>query len=208
MPLVAALVLTVLFSAPSPEAIQRAVAGVEEDPGLQTERFHPEPEPRRPTEPPPDLGGLAVLLKALLYTGLAVLVVLVAVAVFRAVRDRSVAAAPRAPPVAPTEDEADLDLKEPLDEASALAAQERYAEAAHALLLKTLGVLAHDENLPRSWTSREILARLELAPAAHEALEALVLTTELSLFGGRAVDAEGYRRCLDAFHRVREAVGA
>ena len=85
-----------------------------------------------------------------------------------------------------------------------LAAEGRYAEAIHALLL--LAIQRHASRLdpppPESATSREVLRVLPLEGPAREALRELVAEVELSLFGGRAVDEEGYQRCLRSFETL------
>ena len=222
MSLVAALALTVLFASPAPEVVQRAVARVVADGGLQTERPHHQPprsDPGRAPAPagdpaatdpppaPPDASGLAPLLRALLWTGLGVVALLVLAAVAARFRERPPPAPVRRTPAAPAAVEAP-DLDAPLDAATALAAQSRYAEAAHALLLRTLARLAALDRLPASWTSREVLARIELPPPAHRALENLVQVTEISRFGGREVDAEAYQGCVAAFQHLRREIGA
>src|SRR5262249_7439101 len=71
----------------------------------------------------------------------------------------------------------------PIASAEALAAEGRWAEAIHALLLKTLEALSAAARLAPSLTSREIVARIGVAPRARDALADLVLAVELSRFG-------------------------
>ena len=89
----------------------------------------------------------------------------------------------------------------PIASAEALAAEGRWAEAIHALLLKTLEALSAAARLAPSLTSREIVARVRVAPRAREALAGLVLAVEVSRFGGAAADATDYARCLERFHQ-------
>ena len=210
MSLVAALTLSLLCSVPSAEDAQGAAARAAADRRLQTSRPAPErvDPPDLPDLPdPPDVSGIAPLLRAILWTGLIVVGLLVLFSVFTGLRERRGTPTARAPPAAKPV-ASSPDLAAPLDEASHLAAQGRYAEAVHALLLRTLALLAETSRVPEAWTSREIVDRLELAAPARASLEALVDETELSLFGGRPVDEAAYRRCLETFRRFREVFGS
>jgi len=86
-----------------------------------------------------------------------------------------------------------------------LASSGCYTEAVHLILGQALGRLVGGLTLPpglrRSLTSREILARPELA-SRREALAILVETVERSWFGGSTVDRESYERCLEASRRL------
>ncbi len=84
-----------------------------------------------------------------------------------------------------------------LQEADALAAEGRFAEAAHLLLLRSIeDIHKHRPGAVRpALTSRDI-ARLEaLSPANRQAFAAIAAVVERSLFGGRAVDADGFAFC-------------
>jgi hypothetical protein len=87
------------------------------------------------------------------------------------------------------------------DDASRLAAEGRYAEAVHALLLAAIRHFAERSRtaVQPSRTSRELVRLLPLGPEAREAFAELVRTVELSLFGGGAVGAEDYERNLARF---------
>jgi len=86
----------------------------------------------------------------------------------------------------------------PLGDADRLAAQGRYAEAVHVLLLQTTGQLAERFRVPLqpSRTSREILRVLPLKTELREPLADLVRMVERSLFGGAAVGPADYQRGL------------
>jgi hypothetical protein len=89
----------------------------------------------------------------------------------------------------------------PRDEADDLAAQGRFAEAIHLLLLRTLHALA-TQNLVKvtpSMTTREVLARVPLIGDAREALAGLVGTVEVSWFGDDVPAMPDYQRCRDQF---------
>jgi hypothetical protein len=84
-----------------------------------------------------------------------------------------------------------------LQEADALAVQGQFAEAAHLLLLRSIeDIHKHRPGVVRpALTSRDI-ARLEaLSPANRLAFATIAEVVERSLFGGRAVDAEGFAAC-------------
>jgi hypothetical protein len=144
------------------------------------------------------LGPLELLLRILLWTAVAVAVVLaiswLARRLSRAPADAEVPDAPAAEPVAI-----------PVESAEALAREGRFADAIHALLLDTLAALAGAARLAPSLTSREIAARVPLPDRAREALSDLVLAVELSRFGGAAAGEDDYRSCLGRFHAFLEA---
>lgn len=87
------------------------------------------------------------------------------------------------------------------DEATRLAAEGRYAEAVHALLLAAIRHFAERSRvaIQPSRTSRELVRLLPLGADAREAFSDLVRTVELSLFGGAFVGQEEYERSLARF---------
>lgn len=87
------------------------------------------------------------------------------------------------------------------DEATRLAAEGRYAEAVHALLLAAIRHFAERSrvSIQPSRTSRELVRLLPLGAEAREAFSDLVRTVELSLFGGAPVGQEEYERSLARF---------
>ncbi|HEY6006341.1 MAG TPA: DUF4129 domain-containing protein [Anaeromyxobacter sp.] len=148
------------------------------------------PKPPKPIDLP--LGPLELLLRILLWTALAVLVVLAVSWLVRRLsggaRDAEVREpAPEAPP------------EIPIESAEALAGQGRFAEAIHALLLETLAALSRAARLAPSLTSREIVERISLPSRARDALEGLVLAVEVSRFGGAPAAEGDYRACLSRF---------
>ena len=82
-----------------------------------------------------------------------------------------------------------------------LAARARYSDAVRCLRLEALQRLDVAARQVRALTSREILQRARLAPERRAALEELILTVERSLFGGVALEAGDYERCLNALQR-------
>jgi hypothetical protein len=97
-------------------------------------------------------------------------------------------------------------VEQPLDDAEVLARAGRFGEAIHALLLRTLEELMRrlDRPLPRSRTSREILAETRLPDEARGALGHLVSAVEVSFFGGAEPGEDDYRTCVERFRRFAE----
>lgn len=99
----------------------------------------------------------------------------------------------------------------PLDDAERLAAEGRFSEAIHLLLLRTLDELRRRSGrpIPRALTSREIVSRVPVPEAARGELSGLVTAVELSRFGGAEAGAGDYDRCRESFRRFANAyVGA
>jgi hypothetical protein len=103
----------------------------------------------------------------------------------------TVATRPRAPlPLA------DLD-------ADALAAEGRFADAIHVLLLRALREVARaGGEFARGMTSREVVFRVD-DPAARAALAELVAAVERHEFGARALGAGDFSRCRAASELVQ-----
>jgi hypothetical protein len=94
-----------------------------------------------------------------------------------------------------------------IEEADRLAAEGRFVEAAHLILLRSIQDI--QARRPRavavSLTSRDI-ARLEaLPPPARSLFAGIAEAVEISLCGGRSLDGEGYARCRDAYKAFVEA---
>jgi len=94
-----------------------------------------------------------------------------------------------------------------LEEADRLAGEGRFVEAAHLILLRSVQDI--QDRRPRavaiSLTSRDI-SRLEvLPPPARVLFSGIAEAVEISLFGGRPMDGEGYARCRDAYSSFVEA---
>ena len=101
-------------------------------------------------------------------------------------------------------------IDKPLGDADELAARGEYVEAIHTLLLRTLQELAKSAavRVERSHTSREILARVPLAPDARDALGVLITYVELTHFGDEPAGANDYARCREQFNRFATAFKA
>ncbi|MEM9724303.1 MAG: DUF4129 domain-containing protein [Pseudomonadota bacterium] len=212
--------LALYLAAASPAAaqtpgprIEREIDRVVESRRYQTElpEESPPPEPTPPRDPvePVDLGPLAQIL---LYGVLAAAAIFILATVFGgrislarrgAVRANVVTAQDRAAASPSAAELADAEA-----EAQTAAAEGRFAEAIHILLLGAIGRLRerNARSAARSFTSREILGRAAFGEGGRAALEALVLAVEISRFGGRAADRAAYERCLEAYRALRRAL--
>jgi len=135
--------------------------------------------------------------------------------IFRA-RDRRAEKRAKAPPTATPveEDEATraiLDrMPATLRNARALASEGRFEEAVHLLLrgaIDDVGELCRLVVEP-AMTSRELLAEAELEPASRGAFEDLVMSVEVSLFGGLAVSEDDFERCARSFEHLHGRLAA
>ena len=106
------------------------------------------------------------------------------------------------------EDEADLvgqaeagAARALLAEADALAAAGRYAEAAHLLLYRSVEDI--DGRRPGlvkpAMTSRDLAVAHDLPAVARDAFSRIARAVEISLFGGRAIDATAWEQCRTAY---------
>ncbi|HEY1416707.1 MAG TPA: DUF4129 domain-containing protein [Myxococcaceae bacterium] len=149
------------------------------------------------------LGGVAAQLVRLVGVGVAVLAVLLFVAwLGRRLAERGDSGSTAEGVSAPT-----LDAGLLLD-AEALAAQGRYGEAIHLLLLRTFEVLARrmGSRLAPGMTAREAVARLTLPGPARPALADLVEAAETTTFAGRAASESDYQRCAERFGVLKSAL--
>jgi hypothetical protein len=91
-----------------------------------------------------------------------------------------------------------------LEDASRLAAEGRYGEAIHALLLAAIHHFAARARMqvPPSRTSRELARLLPLGVESRTAFNELVRSVELYLFGGVDAGAEDYERSLVRFRAL------
>lgn len=196
MPLAAPAWTIVAAAAAGAGPARERAAEILRDGAYQTSLPPPLPTPSALHLP---LGPLGILLEILLWTALAVAVVIAATWLARrlGLGARDVEA-----PAAPADEALRVDL--PLEGAEALAAGGRFAEAIHRLLLDTLEALSRAARLAPSLTSREIVATVALAPQAREALAGLVDAVEVSWFGGAEPGEAEYRRCLDRFRALVE----
>lgn len=163
-----------------------------------------EEEPDSPEVSLPALGAGAFLGRLIFVVLLAVVGVLFVTWIVREiVARRRRSAGPRSAPAAAAV-ASPLEREPSFDDASGLAAEGRYAEAVHALLLAAIRHFAERSRtaVQPSRTSRELVRLLPLGPETREAFAELVRTVELSLFGGGSVGAEDYERNLARFQAL------
>jgi hypothetical protein len=152
----------------------------------------------------PLLGAGAVLGKVIFVVLLVVAGVLILGWIARELLARRRGADPRTVPEAGASPASLGEKALVFDDAARLAAEGRYAEAVHALLLAAIRHFAERSRtaIQPSRTSRELVRLLPLGPEAREAFAELVRTVELSLFGGAAVGPEDYERNLARFQAL------
>jgi hypothetical protein len=95
------------------------------------------------------------------------------------------------------------------DSADDLAAQGRFVEAMHVLLLQSLSEMRKRLDTPfaDSLTSREILRRAPVSDVARAALADIIAAVERAYFGDHAVAAADYGLCRARFAALGEALG-
>ncbi len=91
-----------------------------------------------------------------------------------------------------------------VEDATRLAAEGRYGEAIHALLLAAIQHFAARAPMPlqASRTSRELARLLPLTGESRPKFNELVMAVERTLFGGQAAAAEDYQRSLERFRSL------
>lgn len=82
-----------------------------------------------------------------------------------------------------------------LEQADALAADGKFAEAVHLLLFRSIEDLREKRTggVPQSLTAREIQSLSDLSQKARQALAPIIRIVETSFFGGRTVDRAGWQ---------------
>jgi hypothetical protein len=170
----------------------------------------------RPPEPPDWLTAVlqflgkaftaaAPVLQYVFWGGLAVAVVLIAwfiardvirIRLEKAARPANLTTGPQA--WRPARDKAQALLSD----ADALAAEGRFAEAAHLILVRSIDdFAAHRPGVVRPALTSRDLGRLDAMPReARQAFAQIAEVVERSLFGGRAVDADRFAACRRAYH--------
>ena len=88
-----------------------------------------------------------------------------------------------------------------LAEADALAAAGRFAEAIHLLLYRSVeDIEGRRPGLVKpAMTSRDLAVAHDLPAVAREAFSRIARAVEISLFGGRAIDAAAWDQCRSAY---------
>ncbi len=90
-----------------------------------------------------------------------------------------------------------------LDEADALARAGKFAEAVHLLLFRSIDDIQQrlEGGVPRSLTAREIGGLGNLPDRAKRGLGPIISIVEHSFFGGRDVDAAGWKTARDSYEQ-------
>ncbi len=88
-----------------------------------------------------------------------------------------------------------------LEEADALARAGKFAEAVHLLLFRSINDIQQrlEGGVPRSLTAREIGSLRHLPERAKRGLGPIIQIVEHSFFGGREVDAEGWKTARESY---------
>ena len=88
-----------------------------------------------------------------------------------------------------------------LAEADALAAEGRFAEAVHLLLYRSVeDIEGRRPGLVRpAMTSRDLAETQDLPTVARSAFSRIARAVEISLFGGRSIDADAWQQCRSAY---------
>lgn len=179
---------------------------------LRDKRLQFELSDYHPPKPPGWLKPLGEFLDAIMpalnllfWAGAAVLAGLIIWFIVREVAQSRVGQ--KKPKMAPAESAWRIDAQKArilLADADQLAAEGRFAEAAHLLLLK--GVEDVQDRRPRevkpALTSREIAALPQLPEAARVAFRAIAEVVERSLFGGRDVDEAAWSDCRQSYEAL------
>ena len=150
------------------------------------------------------LRAMAPLLEIVFWVGLAVIVATVAWFIVRELLGLRLPRPKAGPAIVALEPEWRPDeatAQNLLADADVLAAEGRYAEAAHLLLMRSVEDI--ERRKPRaikaSLTTREIATAASLPEAARPAFAHIGQVVERSLFGGRPVDARDFADCRRAY---------
>ena len=203
---------------PAPVAAQQDAHSAEEiaesrDDILGNGRYQTE---RPVAEKPPERDPLTIppwLIKTVLWTAGIVVAAMVLYFLFNLARDlldvrfgrkqrpaKPAAEAPRIETVPPAQREAE---RRTLAEADALAAEGRFSEAIHLLLLVAMERLRRElgPRVAPAMTSREVLRLSPIPENVTAPLTRMVALSEIKHFGGRAADEPDYRICREDFLR-------
>lgn len=95
-----------------------------------------------------------------------------------------------------------------LEAADDLAAQGRFVEAMHVLLLQALADIRRrlDEEFANSMTSREILRSRQLSDLLRRPLREVISRVEWTYFGGHSADRDDYLACRASFSTLALAL--
>lgn len=94
-----------------------------------------------------------------------------------------------------------------LEEADALAAEERFADAVHHLLIRSIEDIAHrrPQLVRPAVTSRELSQTATIPAGARHLFSTIAAIVEHSLFGGRSVDAGQWQECRAAYGQFAQS---
>lgn len=150
------------------------------------------------------LRALAPLLEVLFWIGLALAVCALAFVIIREILKLRLPPAKAKPPAAvpdPVWQPDETMARNLLSEVDGLAAEGRFAEAAHLLLLRSVEdiELRRPRALKVSLTSREIAGFAGLPDSARPAFTRIAQVVERSLFAGRTLDADDFAECRRAY---------
>ena len=196
-------------AAPAGEGVRQRVERLYGNPRYQATypgEGEPEREPARPPSGGPLMAALAELLSwAALIAGVALVAYLVYDLLRSPRRRRAETVASPVRPAAPAPAE---EIPQALPDPEALAAEGRFGEAVHALLLHSVPLL--DSRRRRPWppgtTGREMAATVDLEGAPRRALALLVAAVEHFLFARRPLTEEDWLVCRGAFQDLRADV--
>jgi hypothetical protein len=95
-----------------------------------------------------------------------------------------------------------------LEAADDLAAQGRFVDAMHVLLLQALADIRRrlDEEFADSLTSREILRSRQLSDTLRRPLREVISRVEWTYFGGHSADRDDYLACRASFSTLAQAL--
>ena len=150
------------------------------------------------------LRAIAPLLGYVFWGGVAIIVLVIAYALFSEIRRRMPARARKskaAPPPAPDYRPTPVRARALLEEADRLAHEGRYAEAARVLLHRSIDDFEDVLKIAigPSLTSREIARLARLSPQGRTTFSGIAAAVERSLFGGEALSASQYKACRQAY---------
>jgi hypothetical protein len=199
----------------SPEEVAASRERVLEDHRYQTEKPEPEvaPEVEQWTIPP-------WLVKTILWTLGAVVAAIILFFLFNLARELlesrlGIKRSPKAPPAEPVKVQAVPPARREaehrtLAEADALAAEGRFSEAIHLLLLVAMERLRRElgPRVAPAMTGREVLRLSAIPGEAAAPLTRMVSLSEINHFGGRSAKEPDYRNCRDDFLRFNGMEGA
>jgi len=150
------------------------------------------------------LRAIAPFLQYVFWGGVAIIVLVIAYALFSEIRRRMPARGEKttaAPPPAPDYRPTAVRARALLEEADRLASEGRYGEAARVLLHRSIEDFESALRIAigPALTSREIARLDRLSPQGRSTFSGIATAVERSLFGGEALSASQYTACREAY---------